>query len=36
MDGTFRRIRIDLADKRFKPRARTGYYMPKAGATSQK
>src|SRR5206468_2030287 len=32
MDGTFRRIRIDLADKRFKPRARTGYYMPKAGA----
>ena len=36
MDGTFRRIRIDLADKRFKPRARTGYYMPKAGAASQR
>jgi len=36
MDGTFRKIRIDLADKRFKPRARTGYYMPKAGATSQR
>ncbi len=36
MDGTFRRIRVDVADKRFKARARTGYYMPKAGATSQK
>src|SRR5207302_3522414 len=37
MDGTFRRIRVDIADKRFKARARTGYYMPKAGgATSQK
>src|SRR6267142_5834320 len=36
MDGTFRRIRVDIADKRFKARARSGYYMPKAGATTQK
>src|SRR5438105_9574493 len=38
MDGTFRRIRVDIADKRFKARARTGYYMekPKAGATTQR
>jgi Ca-activated chloride channel family protein len=36
MDGTFRRIRVDLTDKRFKARAKTGYYMPKAAATSQK
>src|SRR6266478_343872 len=37
-DGTFRRIRVDVADKRFKARARTGYYMekPKAGTTSQR
>jgi Ca-activated chloride channel homolog len=35
-DGTFRRIRVDVADKRYKARARTGYYMPKATATSQK
>ena len=35
-DGTFRRIRVDVADKRFKARAKTGYYMPKAPATSQK
>ena len=35
-DGTFRRIRIDIADKRYKARARSGYYMPKAAATSQK
>jgi Ca-activated chloride channel family protein len=34
-DGTFRRIRVDLADKRYKTRARSGYYMPKAAATSQ-
>jgi VWFA-related protein len=36
MDGTFRRIRLDVSDKRFKARAKTGYYMPKAAATSQK
>src|SRR5262245_20363610 len=34
-DGTFRRIRVDVADKRYKTRARSGYYMPKAAATSQ-
>ena len=28
-DGTFRKIRVDVADKRFKVRARSGYYMPK-------
>ena len=38
MDGTFRRIRVDVGDKRFKARARSGYFMPRAGAatTSQK
>ena len=36
MDGSFRRIRVDVSDKRFKARARAGYYMPKARATSQK
>jgi len=36
MDGTFRRIRVDIGDKRFKARARTGYYMPKSGATTQR
>jgi len=35
-DGTFRRIRVDLADKRYKARARSGYYMPKVAATSQR
>jgi VWFA-related protein len=35
-DGTFRRIRVDVSDKRYKARARTGYYMPKPTATSQK
>jgi Ca-activated chloride channel family protein len=35
-DGTFRRIRVDVSDKRFKARAKTGYYMPKAAATSQR
>jgi len=34
-DGTFRRIRVDVADKRYKARARSGYYMPKVAATSQ-
>src|SRR5213596_505441 len=29
-DGTFRRIRVDVADKKYKARARSGYYMPKA------
>ena len=36
LDGTFRKIRIDVADKRFRVRARTGYYMPKSGVTSQR
>ena len=36
MDGTFRRIRVDVSDKRYKARAKAGYYMPKAPATSQK
>lgn len=37
MDGTFRRIRVDIADRRFKARARSGYYMPKSGgATTQR
>ena len=31
-DGTFRKIRIDIADKKYKARARSGYYMPKAAA----
>jgi VWFA-related protein len=34
-DGTFRRIRVDVTDKKFKARARSGYYMPKAGPTTQ-
>ncbi len=29
-DGTFRRIRIDVANKNFKARHRAGYYMPRA------
>lgn len=29
MDGTFRHIRVALTDKRYKARARAGYYMPK-------
>jgi VWFA-related protein len=35
-DGTFRRIRVDLADRRYKARARSGYYMPKVATTSQR
>ncbi len=35
-DGTFRRIRVDVADKRFKARHKVGYYMPKPAATTQK
>jgi VWFA-related protein len=36
MDGTFRRIRVDVTDKRYKARHRSGYYMPKSvAATSQ-
>jgi VWFA-related protein len=35
-DGTFRRIRVDISDKRYKARARSGYYMPKVAASSQK
>jgi Ca-activated chloride channel homolog len=36
MDGTFRKIRVDLTDKRYKARSRTGYYMPKPTATISK
>jgi VWFA-related protein len=36
LDGTFRRIRVDVADKRYKARSRAGYYMPLAGARVQK
>jgi Ca-activated chloride channel homolog len=35
-DGTFRKIRIDVADRKYKARARAGYYIPKVTATSQK
>jgi VWFA-related protein len=37
-DGTFRKIRIDVANKAYKVKARTGYYAPRAAAaaTSQK
>src|SRR5262245_27628064 len=35
-DGTYRRIRVDVADKRYNPRARAGYYMPLDGARVQK
>ena len=35
-DGTFRKIRIDVANKNYKVKARTGYYAPRAPATSQK
>src|SRR5205814_4480061 len=35
-DGTFRKIRVDVTDKRFKARAKSGYYMPKATAASKK
>jgi Ca-activated chloride channel family protein len=35
-DGTFRKIRIDVANKNYKVKARTGYYAPRApAATSQ-
>jgi len=33
-DGTFRRIRIDVADKRYKAKARNGYYAPRASAAA--
>jgi len=36
LDGTFRRIKVDVLDRRFKARARSGYYMPKPSVTSQK
>jgi VWFA-related protein len=36
-DGTFRKIRIDVANKNYRVKARTGYYAPRAAAaTSQK
>jgi Ca-activated chloride channel family protein len=31
-DGTFRRIRIDVTNKNYKARHRTGYYAPKASS----
>jgi VWFA-related protein len=31
-DGTFRKIRVDIADKRFKAKTRNGYYAPRAQA----
>ena len=34
-DGTFRRVRVDVADKRYKARGKPGYYMPKVAATTQ-
>jgi Ca-activated chloride channel family protein len=35
-DGTFRRIRVDMVDKRYKARARSGYYMSKPPAVPLK
>src|SRR5213594_2006628 len=35
-DGTFRKIRIDVADKRYKTRSRNGYYAQRATASSQR
>jgi len=32
-DGTFRKIRVDMADKRYKARTRAGYYMPKVASS---
>jgi Ca-activated chloride channel family protein len=36
MAGTFRRIKVDVADRRYKARARSGYYMPKPAVTTQR
>jgi Ca-activated chloride channel homolog len=33
-DGTFRKIRIDVANKNYKVKARTGYYAPRAAAAA--
>jgi VWFA-related protein len=33
-DGTFRKIRIDVANKSYRVKARTGYYAPRATATT--
>lgn len=35
LDGTFRKIRVDVANKQFKVRTRTGYYMPKSASTKR-
>jgi VWFA-related protein len=35
-DGTFRRLRIDVANRQYQVRARNGYYAPKAQAASQR
>jgi VWFA-related protein len=35
LDGTFRKIRIDVADKNLKAKYRTGYYAPRAAASLQ-
>jgi VWFA-related protein len=34
-DGAFRKIRIDVADKRYKVRARSGYYVPRGRVSEQ-
>ncbi|HYR89600.1 MAG TPA: VWA domain-containing protein [Terriglobia bacterium] len=31
-DGTFRKVRVDVSDKRFKAKTRNGYYAPRATA----
>jgi VWFA-related protein len=35
-DGSFRKIRIDVANKSLKARSRTGYYAPRASSASSK
>ena len=34
MNGAFRKIRIDVADKNLKARSRTGYYAPRTGTAT--
>jgi len=31
-DGTYRKVRVDVSDKRFKAKTRNGYYAPRATA----
>jgi VWFA-related protein len=35
LDGAFRRIRIDVADRNLKAKHRTGYYAPRAAASQE-